>query len=210
MAEERWDTYFLFMDPDWVPAEEDEEPPIEAVIGFWPLREDGEIAPFVSNSRYRPRDENAVTDPLDAVLRLAGRGDATAAQIQLLLRDSLMDLGLNGDGRPLITRAPDGVPCVVLATSATQRRLAFAPQWRRADLAAVVAALPPDTDALVNPGGPVPFRLTGGFLRDTAAMTGEEQAAAYERMRAEQPDRELAVIPWVVGDRDATVTFTPR
>ncbi|MEV4703723.1 type VII secretion system-associated protein [Actinoplanes sp. NPDC049316] len=200
------ENYFLLMDPDWRPRPEDEVPPIEAVIGLWPLTADGSLGSFRSNPDYVPRDEDAVTDPLDAMLRLAMEGRMQADQLQLMMRDSLFEVALNGDGRPLIVRSPDDVRCVVVATSVPQLRRISSPDWQRTDLTGVVSLLPDEVDVLFNPGGPVPFRLTGDFLRETMIMSDEDVAAAYEAFRAEHADDGVEVVPWLIGDSAAEVT----
>ena len=140
---------------------------------------------------------------------MAGQGEAGAEQIQLMVRDVLLDVALNGDGRPLIVRSPDDVPCVVVATSAPQRERVSAPQWRRIDLTELVSLLPDAVDVLFNPGGPVPFRLTGDFVRETAVMGDDEVTAAYAAFRATLPEQGVEVVPWVVGEPGAELTVTP-
>lgn len=196
------ENYFLLMDPDWRPATEDEVPDLDAVVGLWPVADNGGLGAFRSNPDYRPRDADSAADPLDAIFRMAVRGQAEAEQIQLILRDTLFDVALNGDDRPLVVRSPDDVSCVVIATSAPQRQRASAPQWRRIDLTDLVSLLPDGVDVLFNPAGPVPFRLIGDFIRETLLMSDEEVAEAREVVRASLPDQGLTVLPWVVGDPD--------
>jgi hypothetical protein len=191
--------FFLLMDPDWRPQPGEEAPPAEAVIGAWPLAADGSAGSFRGNPAYAPRDEDAATDPLDALLRLAMDGRVEAGQVQLMLRDARYEVALNGDGRPLLVTSPDNVRCVVVATSAPQVRRISSPEWRRTDLTGVVALLPDGVDVLVNPGGPVPFRLTGDFLREALIMSDEDTAVAYESFRAENADRGVEVLPWVMS-----------
>ncbi|SDT56442.1 type VII secretion system-associated protein [Actinoplanes derwentensis] len=190
------ENYFLLMDPDWAPAEAETVPDFDAVIGVWPLAGDGSVGSFLGNPDYRPRDLNAVADPLDAMFRLAGRAEVRAEQIQLILRDSLFEVALNGDGRPLIMRSPDDVPCVVIATSGPRREQATAPQWRRIDLTELVSLLPDRVDVLFNPGSPVPFRLIGDFIRESLLMSDEQIVEAYEVIRESLGDRRLEVVPW--------------
>ncbi|AGL14090.1 type VII secretion system-associated protein [Actinoplanes sp. N902-109] len=200
------ENYFLLMDPDWRPQPGDEVPPIEAVIGLWPIGVDGSVGSFRSNPDYEPRDDDSVTDPLDAMLRLAMQGQVRAEQLQVMMRDAVLSTALNGDGRPLIVKSPDDVRCVVVATSVAQQRRVSSPEWQQADLMALVSLLPDDVDVLFNPGGPVPFRLTGDFIRETAIMGDDEVAAAYATFRADQAGQGLEVIPWVVGDDAAEVS----
>ncbi|MGA5300888.1 type VII secretion system-associated protein [Nucisporomicrobium flavum] len=192
--------FFLLMDPDWRPGPGDDVPPLEAVIGAWPLDADGVPGPFRGNPRYAPRDGQAAADPLDAVLRLTMGGRMEAGQLQLMMRDAQLEVALNGDGRPLVVRSPDDVRCVVVATGPQQRRRVSAPEWRRMDLTGVVSLLPDEVDVLINPGGPVPFRLTGDFLRETMVMSDEDVAAAYDAFRGQDPGRGVEVLPWAVGE----------
>ncbi|GHH56458.1 type VII secretion system-associated protein [Lentzea cavernae] len=171
VADENW---LLLMDPAWQPSEEDEAPPLHAVVGLWPVEEDGAVGRFRANPDYRPVDADSPSDPIDAGLRLVLRGDAEIGQVQALLRDSLVDVAMNGDGRPLVLKSPDEIPCVVVCTSEPHRARMFAPDWQRTDLAEVVALLADGVDALINPGGPASVRLSGDFLRETANLTEEE------------------------------------
>lgn len=206
---ERLENFFLLLDPEWRAGPADEVPPISAVLGVWPVADDGSVGRFTPNPGFEQRHPGAVADPLDAVLRGAATGSATAEQIQLVLRDALFDIAFNGDDRPLIVRAPDGVPCAVIATSAPQRERAPAPAYRRTDLDDVVTLLPDGVDVLFNPGGPVPFRLTGDFLRETVMMTDDDVAAARDDFLATVPaGAGTEVVPWVVGEPEATIEPT--
>ncbi|MFI9009975.1 type VII secretion system-associated protein [Actinosynnema sp. NPDC053489] len=189
------ENWFLLMDPAWQPEREDEAPPVRAVVGLWPVDPDGVVGRFRTNPSYEPSDPDSPSDPLDAVLRLLMRGEAESDQLRLLLRDSLFDLAMNGDGRPLVMRSPDDVPCVVVATSEPHRRRVSSPDWRRLDLADLVDLLADDLDVLINPGGPAAVRLLGDFMRRTRVMSEEDVAAAYERFR---DGRTLEVVPWEV------------
>jgi hypothetical protein len=198
-AGDAMENYFLLMDPEWEPEGDEEVPPIEAVIGLWPLDAQGSVGRFRSNPEYRPRYENSPADPTDALLRLAMRGDATMEQLQLILRDSLYDLALNGDGRPLIIKSPDDVPCVVIATSGAHRDRVSSPDWTRVDLMGLTERLADGIDVFLNPGGAASVRLTGSFIRETVMMSDEELAAAYEQMDG---DARLTVIPWEIAADD--------
>ncbi|NMO56928.1 type VII secretion system-associated protein [Actinoplanes sp. TBRC 11911] len=149
----------LLTDPEW------DEPDERAVIGIWPLREDGTTGPFRPNPGYVPRFENSPTDPIDAAVRLAMHGEVEIEQLRELLADSEFWLAFNGDGRPLLVRSPDEVLCVVVATSAVHRDRLFAPDWRTVELFELRAVLPDDADVLVNPEGAAWVRLSGGLIR---------------------------------------------
>ncbi|XVS67731.1 type VII secretion system-associated protein [Actinosynnema sp. CA-299493] len=189
------ENWFLMMDPTWEPESEDEAPPLEAVVGLWPVLPDGGVGPFRANPSYVPSDPDSPADPLDAVLRMLIRGEAEAEQLQLMLRDSLFDIAMNGDERPLILRSPDDVPCVVIATAEVHRRRVSSPEWRRIDLTELVTLLADDVDVLFNPGGPASARLIGDFMRRALTLPEEQVNAAYERFRE---GRTLEVLPWDV------------
>ncbi|WP_197288450.1 type VII secretion system-associated protein [Nocardia sp. NRRL S-836] len=185
--------WFLLMDPAWSPRHENEPPPLEAVVGVWPLADDGGVGKFRPNPDHVPADSGAPSDPLDAVFRLVSQGRAETEQLRLMLRDSLFDIAVNGDGRPLVTLSPDDVPCVVVATGEAQRRRVSSPQWRRIDLDDLVVLLADGVDVLFNPGGPAALRLTGDFLRETLVMAGDEVADLHARGRRAA---ELRVVRW--------------
>ena len=185
-------SWFLLMDPAWSPRHENEAPPLEAVVGVWPLEDDGTVGKFRPNPDHVPADSGAPSDPLDAVFRLVMQGRAETGQIRLMLRDSLFDIAVNGDGRPLVTLSPDDVPCVVVATGEAHRRRISSPRWRRIDLDDLVALLADAVDVLFNPGGPASLRLTGDFLRETLMMA-DDVADLYARRRHES---ELRMVRW--------------
>src|SRR5262245_43196743 len=86
------ENWMLLMDPAWQPQRENEPPPIEAVVGLWPVEEEGKVGKFRPNPDYVPSDEDSPSDPLDAVLRLVLRGQATTGHIQAMLRDTFLDV----------------------------------------------------------------------------------------------------------------------
>jgi hypothetical protein len=181
--------WFLLMDPAWRPSTPDETPPAEAVVGVWPV-EDGVIGKFRPNPAYVPADERAPSDPLDVVLRLMLDGRDETWRVQLMLRDSLYDVARNADGTPLVTRSPDGVPCVVVATGEPHRRKIRAPGWQRVELLELVELLADGVDVLFNPGGPAPTRLTGDFLRGTTLLGDDEFPVPAQDIAR------LRVLPW--------------
>jgi hypothetical protein len=182
------ENWVLLMDPAWRPASAEETPPAAAVVGLWPV-EDGVIGKFRPNPAYAGEG----TDPLDIVLRLMLDGQAETWRVQLMLRDSLYDVALNPDGRPLVTKSPDDVPCVVVVTGEPHRKRLRVPDWQRVDLLELVELLADGVDALFNPGGPASVRLTGDFLRETTLLGDEDFPAAAEAVAG------LRVQPWEVG-----------
>lgn len=156
---------FLLTDPEWEPEGPDDAPPFEVVVGMWPMRPDGTVGEFRPNPDYEPRYEASPTDPLDALIRLTLLGEVDPEHVAAVLRNSLVELALNGDGRPLVVRDDDGGLCAMLATSASHQRRIIAPDWRRVGLAELSATLADGTDVLVNPGSPTGARLGADFLR---------------------------------------------
>lgn len=188
------ENWFLLMDPSWRPATENDPPPIEAVVGLWPVEEEGKLGKFRANPEYVPTDENSPSDPLDAVLRLVLQGRAEAEHIQLLLRDTLFDIAMNGDGNPLITKSPDDILCVIVATGEPHRRRLASPDWRRIDLGELIELLADGVDVLFNPAGPAAVRLTGDFMRDTLELDEEQVAGLYAK--SNQDASGLRVVMW--------------
>jgi hypothetical protein len=158
---------------------------VDAVIGRWPVDEHGVVGLFRSNPGYRPRYGSSPSDPIDVLLRLAMRGDVPMEQLQLILRDSMFDLALNGDGRPLIVKSPEGVPCAVVTTSGPHRERVQSPDWARIDVTELALRLTDGVDVLINPNGPSSVRLTASFVQETVLMTDEDIATAYAEIRAE-------------------------
>ncbi|BCJ35625.1 hypothetical protein Athai_31280 [Actinocatenispora thailandica] len=190
----------LLVDPDRAAGPADAVPATEAVLGAWPVGPDGELAGWRPNPGFRPLSAEPTTDPLDALFRLAVAEAATAEQIQVVLRDTALELALDAAGRPLIARSPDELDCVVVATSAAHRQQAGAVSWRRVDPMELVTLLPDRIDVLFNPASPVAFRLAGDFVRDTVLMSDEEIAAGHRAIRAAFPVGRLAAA-WPAGAR---------
>jgi hypothetical protein len=160
---------YLLIDPSWQPASAGAVPPVEAVVGLWPLKADGSTGKFRSNPDYWPGDDSP-SDPLDAALRLMLRGEASVAELRTMVRDTLFDLAVNDDGRPYETFSPDGVRCVVVASGLPHRSRVRTPGWRRIDLEELVLVLADGVDVLINPAGPASLRLTGDFMRESVLM----------------------------------------
>lgn len=168
------ENFFLLVDPEWRPVGENDVPPMDVVLGLWPIDQDGSVGKFRANPDYLPADEDSVSDPVDAVLRLALRGAAGLEEIQLILRDTMFDVAMADDTRPQEVRSPDDVPCVAVATSAVHLAGVEAAHWQRVDLAGLVALLADGVDVLFNSNGPAAVRLTGDFIRGTTMLDDNE------------------------------------
>lgn len=173
--------YVLLLDPAWSP-DDGGEPPVEAVAGLWPMSEDGTLGRFRSNPDYRPTDPDAPTDPIDGALRDLAYQRSSVERLQVMLRDSLVELALNGDDRPLLVRSPDDVMCAVVVSAEPHRQRVAAPRWARVTIEEVAELLTGGTDLLVNPDGPAAMRLTADFVRRAAALTERDVTDAYERL----------------------------
>ncbi|WP_244199761.1 type VII secretion system-associated protein [Amycolatopsis thailandensis] len=202
-ADPESEQWLLLLDPAWSPSEEGQEPPVEAVVGMWPVLEENRVGKFRGNPEYRPTDENSPADPLDAVLRLMIEGSAETEQLQAMLCGTLMDVAMNGDGRPLVMKSPDDIRCVVVATAGSYRDLVVSPSWLRTDLAGLIELLEDQYDVLFNSGGPASVRLTGDFLR----MTGELSEEELEEIQ--QAFRDRAQVQVVSSDAETPAETEP-
>ncbi|MEV4199608.1 type VII secretion system-associated protein [Micromonospora globbae] len=147
-----------------------ELPPVESIVGGWLVDPSGALGPFEPNPLYRPRGEDGPTGPVDAAARLVAAGRADPSMVLLALLESLVDVAVDEAGQPLVGAAPDGSPCVLVATAAVDRLRSPAPGWRSVDCAGLVALLPDGVDVLLNPRGTLPMRIFAGALRDALAV----------------------------------------
>lgn len=190
------DNYFVLMDPAWDRDPAVETPPFEAVLGVWPVLDDGSLGRYRANPDYEPAAGDAPADPIDATLRTVEDDDAVLDRLQVLLRDCLVDVAVDARGVPVLGDSPDDVPCVLVVTGGPNRRYAPEVDWRTADLEGLVAVLDDGVDVLLNPGAPGMTRLDGDFVREALGLDGEEAAALLARAGA--PRHELTVVPWTL------------
>ncbi|APU23051.1 type VII secretion system-associated protein [Actinoalloteichus sp. GBA129-24] len=159
--------WVVLTSPEWRRRDDTTAPPPEAIVGAWPLGVGEGVGLFEPNPGYQPSGPEVPTDPVDAAIRLALTGDVTASdQIVPLLWNAVLEVPVAQDGSPLVAAAPDGVPCVVVATAAVNRARIEAPLWRRVSAAELVGLLPAATDVLINPDGPAAMRLLADIFRD--------------------------------------------
>jgi hypothetical protein len=172
------------VDPAWQPAQEGDEPPFEAVVGGWFVRDDGEVSLFRPNPGYQPSSPGLPTDPVDVALqRLAAEesevpekaGTAEEPEeprgegLLLALRDVLLGVAVDEQGIALVVPAPDGVPSVLVTTAPPHRTRVDTPAWREVTVTQLAASLPPEgVDVLLNPGAPASTRLTADAVRSAA------------------------------------------
>ncbi|MFB8281111.1 type VII secretion system-associated protein [Nocardia colli] len=154
----------MLLDPSWLPTRY-ESPPVEAMVGGWQVNADGGIGPFQPNPDYLPSAATVPTDPTDALLRMAAQGKDIGDELVPRLLASVVEIGCDEHDQPVIRTAPDGVPCVVVATAALQRAGVAADRWWPILGSRLLDVVPPDADILLNPGGLAAFRLIAGALR---------------------------------------------
>ncbi|MEV6323871.1 type VII secretion system-associated protein [Nocardia sp. NPDC051787] len=161
----RQNNWFVILDPSWTSVTPWSEPPAEVIVGGWMVDEDGGVGPFQPNPYYIPKDPDAPTDPTDAVLHLIAEGQQLADDLIGRIRDSMLHIACDDKDRPVLSRAPDGAPCVLVVTAERHKQGALVPRWRSVAGAKLPEIIPDGVDILLNPAGPAPFRLVTATLR---------------------------------------------
>ncbi|WP_280249402.1 type VII secretion system-associated protein [Nocardia abscessus] len=164
----RRDDWLLLLAPGWKPATPWSEPPTEAVVGGWMMDEDGKAGPFQPNPEYLPGDDETPTDPTDALLRSIAAGKPVGEELVELIRDSVVEILCDEQDQPIVDTAPDGVPCVLVATAEAQKVDVGSGHWWPVLGSELPAVIPSGADVLFNPGGPAPFRLVAESLRNSS------------------------------------------
>jgi hypothetical protein len=171
-AEAQW---VFLMDPAWQaqansddPIGETEGPPLEAVVGGWLVQADGSAGRFQANPDYQPSQPGSPTDPVDATLQLLTRGEVDSDALFAVIRESVFDVALDAEGKPIIAPAPDDVPSLLVSTAPAQRFRVHADDWRAEVTATELSDLLQEykVDVLFNPGGPASVRLIGDVFAD--------------------------------------------
>jgi hypothetical protein len=170
------DQWVFLLDPAWqaqaaddaTSAEGAESPPLEAVVGGWLVTADGSVGRFRANPDYEPSQPGSPTDPVDATLQLLMRGEIDSDALFAVIKESVFDVALDADGRPIIAPSPDDVPSLLVSTAPAQRFRVHADDWRAEVSAAELGELLREyqVDVLFNPGGPASIRLIGGVFAD--------------------------------------------
>lgn len=163
------DYWVLLVDPVWQASQpqqadqeqEPEQPPFEAVMGGWLVTANGEIGGFRANAEFQPTDPNSPTDPVDATLQLLARGEIDTDSLFSVIEDSVFDVALDEDERPIVTESPDDVPCLLVTTAPAHRPRVYTDHWREELTATELSDLLQEqqVDVLFNPGGPASTRL---------------------------------------------------
>ncbi|MFI7121987.1 type VII secretion system-associated protein [Amycolatopsis sp. NPDC049868] len=160
----------LLIDPAWQPSEDDEGPPLDAVLGGWSFDEDGGTRWFEPNPDYRPSRPDSPTDPVDAALQAVVRGDADGAQLLAVLRESPLGVALNEEGEVIIAPAPDDVPSVLVTTAPAHRTRCDVAGWAEVGIAELAEVLPDKgIDVLLNPGAPSSLRIEAHWIKNLPA-----------------------------------------
>ncbi|WP_318214070.1 type VII secretion system-associated protein [Streptomyces sp. SCL15-6] len=145
-----------------------QDPPMERVVGGWPLDEDGRCGPFEPNPRYVPDSAAKPTDPVHALLRLFARGEGqdSVDRFLALLRHTVLEVACDEQGRLLQMSAPDGTPCLPVVTAALHARRLPPVRWEPVQGRTLPEIAPAGVDLLLNPGDSAQFRLLTEALRD--------------------------------------------
>jgi hypothetical protein len=175
------DQWVFLIDPAWQAqtaadspddaAVEAETPPLEAVVGGWLVTADGSVGRFRANPEYEPSQPGSPTDPVDATLQLLMRGEVDSDALFAVIKESVFDVALDADGVPIIARAPDDVPSLLVSTAPAQRFRVHADDWRPEVSAAELSVLLQEyrVDVLLNPGAPASIRLIGDVFVESVA-----------------------------------------
>lgn len=165
----RMDNWLVMVDPDWG-GSGDQPPPTHVIVGGWPLDEQDEPGPFEPNPQFVPATPGTPTDPIDAVLRLIGQGREVVDDLIPAVLDTIVEIAVGDDDSVLVGPAPDGEPCVVIATAPLHKAQIRVPAWRRLPGSALAGVVPDGVDILLNPGGPATMRLSTRALADAAGQ----------------------------------------
>lgn len=170
------DEWIFMIDPAWQPAEDDQEPPVEAVVGGWFVDENGVTGRFRPNPAYQPSLPDLPTDPVDAMLQLVARGEAQGDEVLSVLGDVIYGVALDERGALAVAPAPDEVLSVLVTTAPAHRARVDVPGWEEMTVGELAELLPDEgIDVLLNPGAPASMRLVAGAVKDlvTAAAAQE-------------------------------------
>ncbi|MGW1742923.1 type VII secretion system-associated protein [Nocardia sp. NPDC001965] len=158
--------WLVLVDPRWQETAREVMPSPGMILGGWVIGKDGVAGPFEPNPNYFPIDETVPTDPIDAVLRRSAEGDNVGGEeIIAALHSALVEIGCDNQNELLVRPAPDGVPCVAVATAALHKHRVKADRWWPVQGTVLADIVPADTDILLNPGSPAQFRLLARSLR---------------------------------------------
>ncbi|WP_328406212.1 type VII secretion system-associated protein [Nocardia sp. NBC_00403] len=160
--EEDW---LVVLDPGWTATDTEPEPPVTALVGGWRVHEDGTAGPFEPNPQYMPLDGATPSDPIDAILRRIVAGEPLAEELLTTIQNSIIEVACHTIDQPAVTDAPDGRPCIVVATATLQKTGIQVAGWQALVGANLGDITPAGVDILINPVGSAPFRLHANRIR---------------------------------------------
>ncbi|SDY29060.1 hypothetical protein SAMN05216215_102362 [Saccharopolyspora shandongensis] len=173
------DQWVVLIDPEWEPEQEQQQPPETAIVGSWYMDSDGSLRDFRPNRAYEPSSPDSPTDPVDATLRLVMRGELAVPELLASLPGSHLVIGLDEENIPIVTRAPDGKPSVLVLTAYAHAQRLTVPVWAEATAEELADALPEEgVDVLLNPGAPASTRIGAQEFRDAVRGTGDNRPNA--------------------------------
>jgi hypothetical protein len=161
------DHWVFVLDPAWQTPDDEFEPPPSAVVGGWFVDDVVTEPMFRPNPAYEPSEPDLPTDPVDAMLQLAARGEVGGAEVLSVLRTIDYWVALDETGRALVGLAPDDVPSVLAVTAPVHRSRVDVPDWVEVSVDVLADMLPGDgIDLLLNPNGPASMRLVAAEFKD--------------------------------------------
>jgi hypothetical protein len=175
--------FLVFVDPEWVPSEDEPDPSAERIVGAWVLETDGSMGRFTANPEYEPLTPSSPTDPVDGLLRRVASGESDGDGVLPVMDGTALSMALAEDGSALVVLAPDDVPSVAVTSAPFHRQAVPADAWREVTLAELAAALPDSgVDVLVNPGAATSIRVLASAVRDAvgAKADGAEGSSAED------------------------------
>lgn len=181
------DQWVFLVDPAWQPSPQDADasgeavaqtegevqgPPLEAVVGGWLVAADGATGRFHANPGYQPSRPGSPTDPVDATLQLLVRGEVDSDALFAVIRESVFEVALDEEQRPIVAPSPDDVPSLLVATAPAQRPRVHTDNWRADVTAAELSELLRElgVDVLINPGSPASIRLIGDVFAENVVV----------------------------------------
>jgi hypothetical protein len=91
------------------------------VVGGRLVAANDSISRFQPNPEYEPATPESPTDPLDAALRLAAKGEVDVDALFAVIREAEFAVALDEADQPLIAPAPDEVLCLMVTTAPAHR-----------------------------------------------------------------------------------------
>ncbi|MEV5540964.1 type VII secretion system-associated protein [Saccharopolyspora shandongensis] len=159
----RW---HLVTDPAWQAADEQDQPPVTAVVGGWYLDDDGVVGRFQPNPDYEPSSPGLPTDPVDAAMQRVADGGSGDDEVLERLRQVRLGIAISDEGKTIVAPAPDDVPAVLVTTAAAHRERVRVDRWLELTIGELAAGTTKaGVDVLLNPGAAVSMRIQADALK---------------------------------------------